>query len=64
MPAPKPTPRHASEADIHTAERYLEDLIAQDSLAPEEVTAMKRSIDAIRRGDMTLAEFENKYGEE
>ncbi|MFB3829736.1 MAG: hypothetical protein ACE15B_23400 [Bryobacteraceae bacterium] len=64
MPAPKPTPRRASEADIHSAERYLEDLIAQDSLAPEEVTAMKRSIEAIRRGDMTLAEFENKYGEE
>lgn len=65
MPAPKPVPRKgakASEADLYAAQRYLDLMSEDNTLSPEEVRAVQNNIDEIRRGEMTLAEFEAKYG--
>lgn len=64
MPAPKPVPRKggtASDADLYAAQRYLDLMSEDNTLSPEEVQSVQQSIDAIRRGEMTLAEFEEKY---
>lgn len=51
------------ETDLHAAERYLETLLDSDEpLAPGEIEEIQDSIAAIRRGDMTLADFERKHG--
>ena len=63
MPAPKPIPRkggNASEADLYAAQRYLDLMSEDNTLSPEEVRAIRSSIDAMRRGEMTLAEFEDE----
>ncbi len=50
-------------ADQHTAERFLESLLDSDEpLAPGEIEAIQESIARIRRGDMTLEDFERKHG--
>ncbi len=64
MPAPKPDPRKggkATEADLYAAQRYLDLMSEDNTLSPEEVRSVEKSIDAMRRGEMTLAEFEEKY---
>lgn len=64
MPAPKPVPRKggtASDADLYAAQRYLDLMSEDNTLSLDEVRAIQQSIDAIRRGEMTLAEFEEKY---
>lgn len=65
MPAPKPVPRKGasapSEADLHAAQRYLDLMSEDETLSPDEIRAIRKSIDAMRRGEMTLAEFEEKY---
>ncbi len=49
--------------DLHAAQRYLESLLDSDEpLAPGEIEEIQDSIDGIRRGDMTLADFERKHG--
>lgn len=51
------------ESDVHAAQRYLECLEAADGpLTPDEIDAIKSSIDAIQRGEITLEDFERKYG--
>ncbi|MGA2738829.1 MAG: hypothetical protein ABSG65_15440 [Bryobacteraceae bacterium] len=50
-------------SDLHAAQRYLESLLDSDEpLAPGEIEEIEDSIEGIRRGDMTLAEFERKHG--
>ena len=49
--------------DVHAAERYLESLLDSDEpLSPGEIEEIQESIAAIRRGEMTLQEFERKHG--
>jgi hypothetical protein len=49
--------------DLHAAQRYLESLLDSDApLSPGEIEAIQDSIEGIRRGDMTLADFERKHG--
>jgi hypothetical protein len=51
------------ESDLHAAQRYLESLLDSDEpLSPGEIEEIQDSIEAIRRGNMTLAEFERKHG--
>jgi hypothetical protein len=51
------------ESDLHAAQRYLESLLDSDEpLSPGEVEEIQGSVEAIRRGDMTLADFERKHG--
>ncbi len=51
------------ESDLHAAERYLESLLDTDEpLDPGELEKIQEDIEAIRRGEMTLADFECKYG--
>ena len=51
------------ESDLHAAQRYLESLLDSDEpLSPGEVEEIQGSIEAIRRGDMTLDDFERKHG--
>lgn len=51
------------ESDLHSAQRYLESLLDSDEpLSPGEIEQIQGSIEAIRRGDMTLADFERKHG--
>jgi len=60
MTAPKPS---LQESDVHVAERYLERLLDSDEpSSPGEIEEIQESIAAIRRGEMTLAEFERKHG--
>jgi hypothetical protein len=48
---------------LHAAQRYLESLLDSDEpLAPGEIEEIQDSIEGIRRGDMTLADFEHKHG--
>jgi len=61
MSAPRPTRRTVAEGDVHAAERYLEALIAEDSLSTEEIKILRAKIEAVRQGEMTLAEFEERY---
>ncbi|HTQ53481.1 MAG TPA: hypothetical protein VMI94_03410 [Bryobacteraceae bacterium] len=59
------TPRKAAlpESDLHAAERYLESLLDSDEpLAPGEIEEIQESIEAIRRGEMTVTDFERKHG--
>jgi hypothetical protein len=50
-------------SDLHGAQRYLESLLDSDEpLSPGEIEEIQESIDGIRRGDMTLADFERKHG--
>ena len=50
------------ETDVLAAERYLESLLdSEEAPTAEEVAAIRNSIDAVRRGEITLAEFEAKY---
>ncbi len=55
--------RYAGESELHAAERYLEYLedLPQGEYSPEELQAMRKSVEAISRGDMTLAEFETRH---
>lgn len=66
MPAPKPLHRPANpvtDSDVHAAEDYLAALLsAEEELSQEEVESVRQSVEAIRRGEMTLAEFEEKHG--
>lgn len=66
MPAPKPLHRKAnavSNDDVHAAEDYLDSMLsAEEDFSQEEVRSVQESVDAIRRGEMTLAEFEEKHG--
>ncbi len=51
------------ESDLHAAQRYLESLLDSDEpLSPGEIEKIQDSIEAIRRGRMTLADFERKHG--
>ena len=51
------------ESDLHSAQRYLESLLDSDEpLSPGEIEEVQDSVEAIRRGDMTLADFERKHG--
>jgi hypothetical protein len=51
------------ESDVHAAQRYLESLLDSDEpLLPGEIEEIQESIAAIRRGEMTLEEFERKHG--
>ncbi|HWB97599.1 MAG TPA: hypothetical protein VG672_12880 [Bryobacteraceae bacterium] len=48
---------------LRVAERYLETLLDTDApLAPGELESIQESIEMIRQGRMTLAEFERKHG--
>jgi hypothetical protein len=59
----KRQPVTVRESQVHAAERYLESLLDQEGpLPPSELDAIQESIDSIRRGEMTLEEFENKHG--
>lgn len=63
----KPKARMAAERlparDLHAAERYLESLLDSDEpLSPGERETIQESIEGIRRGEMTLADFERKHG--
>ena len=50
-------------SDLHAAQRYLESLLDSDQpLSPGEIEEIQDSIEAIRRGDMTLSDFERKHG--
>ncbi|MGD0360301.1 MAG: hypothetical protein ABSC93_05500 [Bryobacteraceae bacterium] len=49
--------------DLHAAQRYLESLLDSDEpLSPGEIEEIQDSIEDIRRGSMTLADFERKHG--
>jgi hypothetical protein len=51
------------ESDVHAAQRYLESLLDSDEpLSPGEIEEIQESIAAIRRGEMTLQQFERKHG--
>ncbi len=51
------------ESDVHAAQRYLESLLDSDEpLSPGEIEEIQDSIAAIRRGEMTLEQFERKHG--
>jgi hypothetical protein len=51
------------ESDLHSAQRYLESLLDSDEpLSPGEIEEIQDSVEAIRRGEMTLADFERKHG--
>jgi len=61
--APYRKPGLTPETDVLAAEQYLESFLdSQEAPTLEEVSAIRSSIEAIRRGEMTLAEFESKYG--
>lgn len=66
MPAPKPLHRKADAAsnnDVHVAEDYLASILSsEEEFSQEEVQSIRESVEAIRRGEMTLAEFEEKHG--
>ncbi len=67
MAAPKPLHRKAATGtahDVHAAEEYLDQMLAseQGNLSPDEIDSLHDSVEAIRRGEMTLADFEQKYG--
>jgi hypothetical protein len=48
---------------LHAAQRYLESLLdSDDPLSPGEIEEIQDSIEGIRRGDMTLTDFEHKHG--
>lgn len=50
-------------SDLHAAQRYLESLLDSDEpLSPGEIEEIQESIEGIRRGDMTLTDFERKHG--
>jgi len=51
------------ESELHSAQRYLESLLDSDEpLSPGEIEEIQASIERVRRGDMTLAEFERRHG--
>ncbi len=51
------------ESDVHAAQRYLESLLDSDEpLSPGEIEEVRDSVESVRRGEMTLAEFERKHG--
>jgi hypothetical protein len=51
------------DSDLHSAQRYLESLLDSDEpLSPGEIEEIQDSVESIRRGDMTLADFERKHG--
>ena len=55
-------PEVLPESDVHAAERYLESLLDSDEpLRPGEIESIQESIAAIRRGEMTLEQFEQKH---
>lgn len=66
MGAPKPLVRKAGAGSTHevqAAEDYLDALLAsEEDVSADEVRSIRESVDAIRRGEMTLAEFEEKHG--
>jgi len=50
-------------SDLHAAQRYLESLLDSDEpLSPGEIEEIQGSIEGIRRGEMTLEDFERKHG--
>ena len=62
MAAPKPQPRAGSEDDIRAAQNYFDSVMASDDdMSAEEIDSIRDSVEAIRRGTMSLAEFEQKY---
>jgi hypothetical protein len=66
MLSPKLTPRKSvPDSEVHKAQRYLDSLLAdqdENALSPEEIDDIRQSIEGIRRGDLTVEEFERKYG--
>ena len=67
MAAPKTLHRKAgagTKHDVHAAQEYLDQMLASEpgNLSPDEIDSLRDSVEAIRRGDMTLADFETKYG--
>ena len=67
MAAPKTLrtkPRAPANPDVHAAEDYVDQLLSSEegNLSPDDVDSMRESVEAIRRGEMTLADFEEKYG--
>ena len=67
MAAAKPLHRKAAAGETHeirAAEEYLDRMLASEegNLSPDEIDSLRDSVEAIRRGEMTLAEFERNYG--
>ena len=66
MPAPRPLHSKANpifNEDVHAAQDYLDSMVAaEEDYSQEELQAVRDSVEAIRRGEMTLAEFQEKYG--
>jgi hypothetical protein len=64
MPAPRPLHRRANEDEaVYAAEDYLNSVLAaEEDYSREEIQAVRDSVESIRRGEMSLAEFEEKYG--
>ncbi len=62
MPAPKPQRQPASESDVRAAQNYLDSISSsEDEVSAEEIDSIRESVEAIRQGRMTLAEFERKH---
>lgn len=66
MPAPKELHTKANPVfneDVHAAQDYLDSMVAaEEDYSQEELQAVRDSVEAIRRGEMTLSEFQDKYG--
>lgn len=67
MAAPKPQhgkPGAGAPHEIRAAEEYVDQMLSSEegNLSPDEIDSLHDSVAAIRRGEMTLAEFEQKYG--
>jgi hypothetical protein len=63
----KPLARRAGAGvnhDVRTAEEYVDQVIAAEEadLSPDEIDALRASVEDIRQGRMTLEEFERKHG--
>ncbi|MCL4401532.1 MAG: hypothetical protein M1436_02550 [Acidobacteria bacterium] len=65
MAAPKPQHRKSgvgSDNDIRAAENYLDSLLSsEDEVSADEIDSVRESVEAIRRGEITLAEFERRH---
>lgn len=66
MPAPRPLHSKANPVfneDVHAAQDYLDSMVAaEEDYSQEELQEVRDAVEAIRRGEMTLAEFQEKYG--
>jgi hypothetical protein len=64
MPEPRRLHRKANADEaVYAAEDYLNSIMAEEeNFSREEIEAVRDSVESVRRGEMTLAEFEEKYG--